>query len=252
MLMADQQKIKSAVTAFIQQTGEAQTNLTPQQWTAFKTFWNWYVSSLHHHHDNEEKIAFPYLADVKKAVSKDKVTSDHITLLSGLAKVEEIVKAMTEKVDGPATSQPEEQTRLLRNLLESFTVLDEALVEHFHEEEDTFIPPIRKACSVKEFRKHVTNPIVGGMSWADRGQYFGKMNPDTQLKAFMKQEGIPFFVKWIFKSNIRKYNKMYVWPLEEAVVYANECVGRAVKENAVVKEECVCCPASTPAIAAGC
>ena len=224
MLIADQKKIKNALVALVSQTGEAGTSLTAQQWTAFKTYWDRYVVSLHHHHANEEKIAFPYYSDVKKVVCKEKLTSDHVTLISGLEKVESIIsKINTESI----TRQAEEQAKALRDLLESYTVLDEALVEHFHEEEDTFLAPLRKVCTVKEVRKYVSNPIISGLTWEDRGQYFGKLDPETQLKPFMKQEGIPFFVKWIFKANIRKYNKMYELPLKEAVSHAKECIAAA-------------------------
>ena len=83
--------------------------------------------------------------------------------------------------------------------------MDKTLVEHYTEEE-LLIGPIRCACTPKENTKHVSNPIVSEMDWADRGQYFGKLSAE-QLKAFMKQEKIPFFVKWIFASNIKKYNR---------------------------------------------
>jgi hemerythrin-like domain-containing protein len=233
MLIADQQKIKSALTAFVEQTEKGRSVLSSQQWTAFKTFYDRWVVSLHHHHDNEEKIAFPYLSDVKHAFDKQKVTSDHKVLLCGLEKVETLAK----KVKIGTGRRPEEEAKALRALLESFTLLDEALVEHFYEEEDTFLPHLRKNCTVKEIQKHVTKPIVAGMGWQDRGQYFGKLKADTELKAFMKQEGIPFFVKWIFKSNISKYNRVYVAPLDEAVEEARNCV--------------IAASSSAPAISAG-
>jgi hemerythrin-like domain-containing protein len=221
MLMADQQKIKSALTAFVEQTEKAGINLTTQQWTAFQSFWKMYTASLHHHHDNEEKIAFPYLSDVKKVQSKQKATTDHVTLLTALDNMDGMVAAF--KTDESISA--EQQAESLRILLESFIIFDEALVEHFYEEEERFLPNLRKFCTVKEIQKNVVKPIVATMGWADRGQYFGKLlTPDTRLKAFMKQEGIPFFVKWIFRANINKYNRIYVAPLDAAVVRAKESV----------------------------
>ncbi len=231
MLISDQQKIKDALIAFIEQVEKGRAMLTTSQWTAFKNFWSRFVVSLHHHHENEEKIAFPYLSDVKHAFASQKVTADHATLLTALDNFSGMV---------------EDETHDLHNLLNAFTLLDEALNEHYYEEEETFLPHLRKACSVKEIKKNVTKPIVSGMGWEDRGQYFGKLE-DTQLKAFLHQEGIPFFVKWLFKANINKYNKTYVAPLDKAVLQAKECVAAASTAAASVAAPAI----SSPVISAG-
>ena len=76
-------------------------------------------------------------------------------------------------------------------LQNEFSDLDEMLVGHFYEEENTLIGALRKAITPKEQMKHIGKPIGGSMSWAERGQFFSKLSPDT-LKVFIKQEGCVF------------------------------------------------------------
>ena len=35
---------------------------------------------------------------------------------------------------------------------------------------------------------------------------------------------MPFFVKWIFQSNIKKYNRVYVGPVERAIAYSKASI----------------------------
>lgn len=82
--MADQNRIKDVLAAFVAQV-DAGYSLTPQQKTAFKAFFDHYNTSLHHHHANEEKIAFPYLLKAKNLTST-KVSADHKKLIADLDK----------------------------------------------------------------------------------------------------------------------------------------------------------------------
>lgn len=211
MLMADQNRIKVALKAFLGQV-QAGHKLTPQQQTAFKAFFDHYNNSLHQHHASEETIVFPYLAKVKNLPST-KVSSDHKTLVDDL-----------DKCCNLAASLATADASALHQLLDAFTALDKDLVEHFMEEENTLLGPMRKACTPKEVAKHITQPVADQLGWADRGQYFGKLSPE-ELKKMMRQEGIPFFVKWIFRANIKKYNRTFLDPLDEAVAYARRPAG---------------------------
>ena len=93
MLIADQNRIKEALSAFGTQV-EAGYSLNPQQHIAFKTFYDRYIKMLHHHHDNEEKIAFPYFKNVHH-VPSTKVCADHKSILE-----------MVEKCNGLVASLP--------------------------------------------------------------------------------------------------------------------------------------------------
>ena len=86
-----------------------------------------------------------------------------------------------------------------------FSFLDKALIEHYTEKE-RLLGPIRESCTPKEIFTHFTGHIIEKMDWADRGQCFGKLSTE-QLKSFMKQEKIPFFVKINCASDIKKYNR---------------------------------------------
>ena len=80
------------------------------------------------------------------------------------------------------------------------------LIEHFKEEESTLLLLLRKACTPEEQLVHITIPCGADLEWAEKGQFWGKLSPQT-LKTFMKQEKIPFFIKFIFVLNIKKYNR---------------------------------------------
>lgn len=222
MLIADQQKLKDLASAFVAQSS-AGVSLTDQQRTAFKNFFCRYTESLHHHHDNEEKVAFPYLCDVKKIElsSCAKVTSDHVSISADLEKLD----TMAASIAAGATP-PQAEAQALADFLAAFSALDATLVEHFHEEESSMLGPLRRGITPKEQAKHITRPIVGGMGALDRGQYFGKLSPET-LKLFMRQEGIPFFVKWIFRANANRYTREFVVPVDEAMAYAKQSLPAA-------------------------
>jgi hypothetical protein len=221
MLMKDQEKMKELLGVLGAQAA-AGVPLTAQQRSAFGAFWTQYSAGLHHHHDNEEYIAFPYISEVKKAIVPVKACADHVALLKDLAVCEALAKDI---IDG--TVVPSRESAALAELLGHFTALDADLTQHYLEEESTLLAPMRKAITPRENAKHITKPIVSKMDPLFRGQYFSKLDAD-QLKAFMRQEKIPFFVKYIvFRPNVRKYNRMVANPVEEAIASARAAAGSA-------------------------
>lgn len=221
MLTKDQAKLKELLGSLGAQAA-AGVALSPAQRAALGAFWDRYTKSLHHHHDNEENVAFPYVCEVKKAIpAPEKACADHVTLLKDLAVCEDLAQGL---IGGGVT--PAREATALAELLGHFSALDAALVAHYAEEERTMLAPLRRAITPKEQAKHITAPIVGSMDALDRGQYFSKLDA-AQLRAFMRQEGIPFFVKYIFKANIRKYNRVVAAPVEAAIASARAAAAGA-------------------------
>ena len=217
--MKDQQLIKDLLAALLAQV-DAGTSLSAQQKFALKNYWTRYEDFLHHHHSNEEDIAFPYLSKVKKCASSAKQSADHEAILAQLATINKMVEGVTS-----GSSPPSAEASSLSELSTLFIEFDKTLVEHYMEEEQ-LIPAMRRAITPKENAKYITNPIVSRMGVYDRGQYFSKLDAPA-LKLFMKQERIPFFVKWIFASNVKKYNKTYVHPVQDAINEAKNATAAA-------------------------
>lgn len=78
------------LSAFIAQL-QAGKPLSEKQVQAGKNFFDMFYTVLHHHHDNEEKIGFPFLA--KRAEIPARITEDHVSLMECLDQASELFKA---------------------------------------------------------------------------------------------------------------------------------------------------------------
>ena len=83
------------------------------------------------------------------------------------------------------------------------------------------LPPIppprlaqRKVVTPKEYKALVVMPIVKSMTPRDNGSMFRPMDADTR-RAFARQEGIPFFARWIMFAQVRRYERELLAPFQQ-------------------------------------
>ena len=108
MLIADQNRIIEALSAFAAQV-EAGFTLIPQQRTAFRTFYDRYIQMFHHHHDNEENnIEFPYFKG--NHMPSTKLHADHKIILEIVEKCNRLTAAL-------GTMEKSREAKAIRKLL---------------------------------------------------------------------------------------------------------------------------------------
>ncbi len=93
------------------------------------------------------------------------------------------------------------------------------MMEHFREEETVLMPMMRKVVTHKEYNKEIVTPIVRSLTPLDNGTFMRIMSPED-MSGFFKQEGIPFFIGWLLKYFVRKYNRTVLEPFQRAVAKA--------------------------------
>jgi hemerythrin-like domain-containing protein len=137
MLETDAKTLTQLIEALKAQA-QAGHSLTKAQRKALVKFANMYADSVHHHHDNEERIAFPYMQDVKKGTLPERVTTDHASLLRQIQGL-----GMQAKAIEASTSAAEDASKL-ESMLAMFRQLEVEMLEHFNEEETVVLPLLRK------------------------------------------------------------------------------------------------------------
>lgn len=100
------------------------------------------------------------------------------------------------------------------------------LEEHLREEEERDLPLMRQHFTPKEIEKHVVAKIMPTMDGASVGVFLRPMSK-AQRRAFTKQEGIPFFIRWILFRRAAKYERGVWEPFRRECLAAAAAAGGA-------------------------
>lgn len=205
-LRADLTALQSMLDLFEAQL-KGGIELSPVQRKTATRFLDCFLKFLHHHHHNEDDIATPYLAT--RFQVPEKIGADHKEM-----------EALLEKFEGEtrkllAATNLEVQMRLLPGAKEAFAGFNRLCQEHLKEEEDIALPLMRKHFSHSEIKKHVVAKITRSMDGESVGVFLRPMTKE-QRRAFAKQEGIPFFVRWILFRQAAKYQRNVWQPFQRA------------------------------------
>lgn len=125
-----------------------------------KWYLEFYYNSIHDHHDSEELLYFPYIA--QRAELPERLAADHVELIGVLndfkASCETIIK---EGGRGDATKEA------IKNIQAKFTPFKESMFAHLKEEE-TITPPILREHFTEEDNNRVVQQIIkrGGLNEA--------------------------------------------------------------------------------------
>ena len=111
--------------------------------TTFKSFWTKYLSEVHHHHEVEEEIFFPYMEKVVKMPPK--LTSDHLELFVLMEDLDKQIKAL-------GTSSKDNAIQSLVDVVVDFTAFKRKMNAHLAEEEEVGLPMLRFHFSEKTIK----------------------------------------------------------------------------------------------------
>ncbi|KAI3424132.1 hypothetical protein D9Q98_009492 [Chlorella vulgaris] len=199
-LRADLEALDGMLRTFDDQL-EAKKTLTRSQAAAATRFFNCFLKFLHHHHHNEDDIATPYMAT--RCQVPVKIAADHQELDALLDHFETALKKLL------ASDHPSVQRVLCTATQAAFTELRALLEPHLREEEEEAMPLMRRHFTPDEIKKNVVQKIMRSMDEESVGVFLRSMSR-AERRAFAKQEGIPFFIRWILFRRAAKYEQA-VW-----------------------------------------
>lgn len=95
------------------------------------------------------------------------------------------------------------------SLQADFVRLRSMIEPHLREEEQEVLPLMRRHFTPQEIEKHVVSKIMRSLDGESIGVFLRALSREER-RAFMKQEHIPFFVRWILNHHAAKYERR-VW-----------------------------------------
>ena len=129
----------------------------PRRTWKVRRFFQWYqtyfVEPVHHHHDTEEKLYFPWVLQKPGVTMPHRMTDDHVTLLRQLDEI----AAMERKFAG--TMDSAQLDTLAAELLRRVSDMCEHMRDHLAEEE-RIIPPLLRDNFTEPESLAVINQIV--------------------------------------------------------------------------------------------
>src|SRR6185312_12827862 len=98
----------------------------------FKWYNKYFYSPVHHHHDIEEQIFFPWILTQGNIVLPDRMSADHKTLLKGLSDIRDMEPQFKQAHNKSDTALLE---TLCQQLRQRVSALCELMYDHLAEEE---------------------------------------------------------------------------------------------------------------------
>ena len=100
-----------------------------------------------------------------------------------------------------------------------FAALQSMLLEHLREEEEEAMPLMRRHFTPKEIERNVVQKIMRSMDGEGVGAFLRPMSK-AERRAFARQEGIPFFIRWILFRHAAKYERNVWQPFQRECLAA--------------------------------
>jgi uncharacterized membrane-anchored protein YjiN (DUF445 family) len=85
---------------------------------------------------------------------------------------------------------------------------------HLREEEQEVLPLMRRHFTPQEIEKNVVQKIMRSMDGQSVGVFLRALSREER-RAFMRQEHIPFFVRWILNHQAAKYERTVWRPFQQ-------------------------------------
>lgn len=177
-------------------------------------FFKAFHAFFEHHHYNEEEFAMPYIQTRCKL--PDKISAGHKELEVLLDNLGKQMGALFS----PEAKTLEQQRPLLEAAVATFAQLKPLTLEHLAEEEAEAMPLMRRHFKPEEISKHVVTKIVRSMDSTAFGVYMRHMSRE-QFRSFAKQEGMPFFIRWIIGHQVAQHKKKVWEPFEQECLQAS-------------------------------
>lgn len=159
-LRRDLFRVEYALSLIKCQVGSA---VGQQKWKV-KNFFNWYTTlfapTVHHHHDAEEDIFFPWISS--RVEIKPKVSSDHAALLAQMDRIESMELRFNRNRLGKKDDGKDELFPLMvKELRDEWKVLIDLVLPHLAEEEE-YAPQIKEKFTEAEQDAQVMKIVQRG------------------------------------------------------------------------------------------
>lgn len=203
---ADLADLLSALTAWKNRIEKGQA---AAQWEVsnLKEYFSIFEHNVHHHHDSEEKILFPFMETRVKLPPK--MSADHKTLLAMMDNCRDQINNF--QVTGAANKD----LQAVSKLLEDFTAFKVCMEEHLHEEEVEGLPLLRKHFSSKEVEPS-EKKILETLTLRDMGWILRPMTEQQRKEWLSEVVKAPGLIQWLLLiPQAEKYQKTVQYRVNE-------------------------------------
>lgn len=207
-LVAHMSELQRGFKAFAKQLADGKC-LEDAQKDAVKCFWKTFEDFLHHHHDNEEKIAIPYMKT--RVLIPEKISVEHTELIELLDECGVLLTTILE------THDPYEALATFDELRAKFKSLTDLSISHFEEEEKELLIELRKAFTPTEVKKNISDKILQGAPLSAHAPFFRPLSK-RERQEFYAAEKMPFFVPWLINFTVHRHSKRVYMPYINAVM----------------------------------
>lgn len=206
----------------------AAPSIAPWEAAALLEWWNLTAEFIEHHHDNEEHLFFPKIAERVELPAR--LNTDHKTLLEMLTKTGDAVKAALAAVGAPpgeaaAAGDGSQGGQCLpladkpngfAVALELMQAMHDHMQPHLREEETDTLPAMMKAFKFKEFQK-IEEGMIKAMPWWALPHLLRRLKGDrAAAKAATAALGVPAIIfSLVIRPQLDRYDAEYGWaPVE--------------------------------------
>jgi len=181
---------------------------SPAPWesAALAKWWHFVYEFIEHHHDNEEQLFFPRIAE--RVELPPRLTADHKTMLAALKETDAIVKAETAKP--PGTADWAKAATSLRHV-------EAIILPHLLEEEHDTLPAMMANFTAKELEP-TERAMIKAQPWWSLGHLYRRFRDDMVVKQrhAVGSLGVPSVVFGaLIRPKIEKYQAEVGWLVEE-------------------------------------
>jgi len=156
---------------------------------AIKEIWNLHLEHVHSHHRNEDVIFVPFART--RYIYQEKLEDDHKELEERFRKLGNIFQSL--KIGSK-----------VNDLYVEWKNYEIMMIPHLKEEEETVLPLLRAYFTPQEFAP-IIQDIMKDSSKMETGSFIYAMGVKKFRNEFMKNEGIPGFVWFVFFKASYKY-----------------------------------------------
>jgi hypothetical protein len=182
-------------------------------------WWGLTAEFIKHHHDNEEHLFFPKIAERVQLPAR--LNTDHTTLLAMLTKTEAELKAALAGGERPAAAAAAAAGGLCVPLagptgfaavLASMQALHDHMLPHLLEEEANTLPAMMKAFKAKEFVK-LEQKMIKTMPWYSLMHLYRRLKGDrAAAKVHALSLGVPALAFDLFiVPKLDRYDAEFGW-----------------------------------------
>ena len=195
-----------------------------------KRFFSWYhtyfLTPVHHHHEAEEKLYFPFILQKPGVVMPERLTDDHVTLLKQL----DDIAAMQQKF--AATMDSSQLEGLAAELRQRTSDVCNNMRDHLAEEE-RIVPPLLRDNFTETETLGVTGKIIGSRGLDNFYLVPNELICQRRAGGNESVEYLMSLMPGVMRTHYRKFS--VTWYSVEQLAYINEIAVDSDTEPKVAK-----------------